>query len=144
MTTRSGRIITKKRKYSESSFEDDEDEEELLIPVIPPKKKYNSQLKAPKVAKKVTVTTVTKKLKVKPAEPSTSKKIAVIKESKETEKPNVIVKSEEWNVVDLLGEFSELDQWRARNIVKLFDDENTIPFICRYRKEMIGDMDPER
>jgi transcriptional accessory protein Tex/SPT6 len=36
-----------------------------------------------------------------------------------------------------------LDLPRARNIVKLFKEDNTVPFICRYRKELIGEMTPD-
>jgi len=37
-----------------------------------------------------------------------------------------------WNIDELLAETENIQPQAARNIVKLFEDENTIPFICRY------------
>lgn len=48
-----------------------------------------------------------------------------------------------WREHELLAEIEEIDGQIARNIVKLFDEENTIPFIARYRKELTGCMDPD-
>ncbi|XP_075216593.1 S1 RNA-binding domain-containing protein 1 [Lycorma delicatula] len=48
-----------------------------------------------------------------------------------------------WEPADLLAEMIELDIGIARNIVRLFENDNTIPFIARYRKELTGNMDPE-
>lgn len=49
-----------------------------------------------------------------------------------------------WNEADLLAQNEGLDNWVARNLVKLFEGDNTIPFIARYRKEMTGNMEPEQ
>ncbi|KAK3910995.1 S1 RNA-binding domain-containing protein 1 [Frankliniella fusca] len=49
-----------------------------------------------------------------------------------------------WNESDLLAQNEGLDNWVARNLVKLFEGDNTIPFIARYRKEMTGNMEPEQ
>ncbi|XP_055902138.1 S1 RNA-binding domain-containing protein 1-like isoform X2 [Eupeodes corollae] len=43
-----------------------------------------------------------------------------------------------WTIHDRLAEVEHIDSMSARNIVKLFEDENTIPFICRYRQDMIN------
>ncbi|MCL2378202.1 MAG: RNA-binding transcriptional accessory protein [Defluviitaleaceae bacterium] len=43
----------------------------------------------------------------------------------------------------LTTEFS-LAPWQVENTVKLIDDDNTIPFIARYRKEMTGSMDDQQ
>jgi len=43
----------------------------------------------------------------------------------------------------LATEFS-LAPWQVENTVKLIDDDNTIPFIARYRKEMTGSMDDQQ
>lgn len=48
-----------------------------------------------------------------------------------------------WKQDELLAEIQDLEQQVARNIIKLFDEENTIPFIARYRKDMTGGMDPD-
>lgn len=49
-----------------------------------------------------------------------------------------------WNIFELLSETEHIDSRISRNIVDLFDGENTIPFICRYRKDLIGHITPER
>lgn len=50
-----------------------------------------------------------------------------------------------WNEPQLLAEFQNIDRYTAANIIKLFKEDNTIPFMCRYRKELIGnDMTPDR
>ncbi|XP_055851077.1 S1 RNA-binding domain-containing protein 1-like isoform X2 [Episyrphus balteatus] len=45
--------------------------------------------------------------------------------------------TQEWNVHERLAEEEHIDTLSARNIVTLFEGENTIPFICRYRQDMI-------
>ncbi|KXJ74278.1 hypothetical protein RP20_CCG013983 [Aedes albopictus] len=50
---------------------------------------------------------------------------------------------EQWDDFELLAEMQNIDRRTARTIIKLFEEENTIPFICRYRKELIGDMSPD-
>jgi len=37
-----------------------------------------------------------------------------------------------WNIHELLAETENIQPQAARNIVQLFENENTIPFICRY------------
>lgn len=36
-----------------------------------------------------------------------------------------------WNIHELLAETEHIQPMAARNIVQLFENENTIPFICR-------------
>ncbi|XP_046397929.1 S1 RNA-binding domain-containing protein 1 isoform X2 [Ischnura elegans] len=48
-----------------------------------------------------------------------------------------------WEEAQVLSEDLALDYWIAKNIVRLLDEDNTIPFIARYRKEMTGNMSPE-
>jgi len=43
----------------------------------------------------------------------------------------------------LAKEFS-LASWQVENTVKLIDEDNTIPFIARYRKEATGEMDDQQ
>lgn len=35
----------------------------------------------------------------------------------------------------------DLKKWQVENCIDLFEDGNTIPFICRYRKEKTGGLD---
>lgn len=49
-----------------------------------------------------------------------------------------------WTAEELLSNLQNIDRTTSANIVRLFDEDNTIPFICRYRRELTGNMDPER
>ncbi|KAK3554800.1 hypothetical protein QTP70_033497 [Hemibagrus guttatus] len=46
-----------------------------------------------------------------------------------------------WDPVQVLAEKTGVEQWVCGNITQLLKDENTIPFIVRYRKELINHMD---
>ncbi|RZF41438.1 hypothetical protein LSTR_LSTR000152 [Laodelphax striatellus] len=48
-----------------------------------------------------------------------------------------------WLPEELLSEMMDLNIDISRNIIKLFEADNTIPFIARYRKELIDNMSPE-
>ncbi|XP_069036125.1 S1 RNA-binding domain-containing protein 1 isoform X1 [Lepisosteus oculatus] len=48
-----------------------------------------------------------------------------------------------WDIVKVLSEMTVVEEWVCANIVSLFNEENTIPFIVRYRKEMINHMDAD-
>ncbi|MEJ5272911.1 MAG: Tex-like N-terminal domain-containing protein, partial [Spirochaetota bacterium] len=43
--------------------------------------------------------------------------------------------------IDLISQRLSLRRNQVENTVKLLDDENTVPFIARYRKEMTGSLD---
>ncbi|XP_043652839.1 uncharacterized protein YdcI isoform X1 [Drosophila teissieri] len=49
-----------------------------------------------------------------------------------------------WNIHELLAETENIQPQAARNIVQLFENENTIPFICRYRRDLVDHMAPDR
>ncbi|KAG7334245.1 hypothetical protein KOW79_002652 [Hemibagrus wyckioides] len=46
-----------------------------------------------------------------------------------------------WDPVQVLAEKTGVEQWVCGNIAQLLRDENTIPFIVRYRKELINHLD---
>ncbi|KAF4105678.1 hypothetical protein G5714_013340 [Onychostoma macrolepis] len=48
-----------------------------------------------------------------------------------------------WDAIQVLAEKSGVEQWVCANIVQLFQEENTIPFMVRYRKELINHMDAD-
>lgn len=50
----------------------------------------------------------------------------------------------EWTDVDYISEVNNVDRHIAENIIKLFKEDNTIPFIARYRKNMTGSMEPDQ
>ncbi|XP_054745343.1 S1 RNA-binding domain-containing protein 1 [Anastrepha obliqua] len=49
-----------------------------------------------------------------------------------------------WRVDELLAEKENVAPGTAKNIVELLETENTIPFICRYRRDLISHITPER
>jgi len=50
----------------------------------------------------------------------------------------------EWNTVDYIQEINNVDRHIAENVVQLFEQDNTIPFIARYRKGITGSMTPDQ
>lgn len=55
-----------------------------------------------------------------------------------------ISSSTSWTDEQLLSEIQNIDHRTSANIIKLLNNDNTIPFICRYRKELIGDLTPDQ
>lgn len=49
------------------------------------------------------------------------------------------------NVLNLqvLSERTDIELWVCANIIRLFNDDNTIPFIIRYRRELINNLDAD-
>uniref|UniRef100_A0A7M4FA87 S1 RNA-binding domain-containing protein 1 n=1 Tax=Crocodylus porosus TaxID=8502 RepID=A0A7M4FA87_CROPO len=48
-----------------------------------------------------------------------------------------------WDIVQALAERTNVEPWVCANIIRLFNDENTIPFIARYRKELINNLEAD-
>nr|KAF6430335.1 S1 RNA binding domain 1 [Molossus molossus] len=48
-----------------------------------------------------------------------------------------------WDMVQVLSERTNVEPWVCANIIRLFNDDNTIPFIVRYRKELINNLDAD-
>uniref|UniRef100_A0A1A8CG21 S1 RNA binding domain 1 n=1 Tax=Nothobranchius kadleci TaxID=1051664 RepID=A0A1A8CG21_NOTKA len=48
-----------------------------------------------------------------------------------------------WDLKELLSTMTGVNKWVCVNIVTLLHEENTIPFIVRYRKEMINHLDAD-
>ncbi|XP_052042471.1 S1 RNA-binding domain-containing protein 1 isoform X2 [Apodemus sylvaticus] len=48
-----------------------------------------------------------------------------------------------WDIVQVLSERTNIEPWVCTNIIRLFNDDNTIPFIVRYRKELINNLDAD-
>ncbi|XP_049963184.1 S1 RNA-binding domain-containing protein 1 [Schistocerca serialis cubense] len=49
-----------------------------------------------------------------------------------------------WRDAELLADLQEISPEIAENVINLFDTDNTIPFIARYRKELTGNMEAEK
>ncbi|CAL4124636.1 unnamed protein product [Meganyctiphanes norvegica] len=50
----------------------------------------------------------------------------------------------EWDPAKVIAARQGVDEWVAKNVVNMFDQENTLPFIARYRKEKTGNMEVEK
>ncbi|XP_070833681.1 S1 RNA-binding domain-containing protein 1 [Chaetodon trifascialis] len=48
-----------------------------------------------------------------------------------------------WDLIELLSILSCVERWVCANIILLLREENTVPFMVRYRKEMINHMDAD-
>ncbi|KAK7902085.1 hypothetical protein WMY93_018854 [Mugilogobius chulae] len=48
-----------------------------------------------------------------------------------------------WDLIEVLSNLTGVEQWVSVNIVTLLQEENTVPFMVRYRKEMINHMDAD-
>ncbi|XP_062286308.1 S1 RNA-binding domain-containing protein 1 [Scomber scombrus] len=48
-----------------------------------------------------------------------------------------------WDMIEVLSILTCVERWVCVNIVKLLREENTVPFMVRYRKEMINQMDAD-
>lgn len=49
-----------------------------------------------------------------------------------------------WETHELLAELGNIEENLALKIIQLFDDDFTIPFLCRYRKNLIENLSPMR
>ena len=52
--------------------------------------------------------------------------------------------SSSWDVSEEVSERLDVPQWAARNTIELLDQDHTIPFIARYRKEKTGNMEADK
>ena len=50
----------------------------------------------------------------------------------------------EWDPAAVISERQGLQEWQVRSVIDLFDKENTLPFIARYRKEKTGNLEVEK
>ncbi|XP_004699818.1 S1 RNA-binding domain-containing protein 1 isoform X2 [Echinops telfairi] len=48
-----------------------------------------------------------------------------------------------WDIVQVLSARTNIEVWVCANIIRLFNDDNTIPFIVRYRRELINNLDAD-
>ena len=50
----------------------------------------------------------------------------------------------QWDPAKVVSQRQGIEEWQARSILKLFDQENTLPFIARYRKDETGNLQVEK
>ncbi|KAM7028007.1 S1 RNA-binding domain-containing protein 1 [Passerculus sandwichensis] len=48
-----------------------------------------------------------------------------------------------WDIVQALSETTNVEPWVCANLIWLFQEENTIPFIARYRKELVNNLEAD-
>uniref|UniRef100_A0A8D0DZ62 S1 RNA-binding domain-containing protein 1 n=1 Tax=Salvator merianae TaxID=96440 RepID=A0A8D0DZ62_SALMN len=48
-----------------------------------------------------------------------------------------------WDIVQILSQRTGIEEWVCANIIRLFNEDNTIPFIARYRKELINNLEAD-
>ncbi|CAL7952026.1 unnamed protein product [Xylocopa violacea] len=53
------------------------------------------------------------------------------------------IECKEWTDIDYVSEKNNITKHVAENVVKLFNDDNTIPFIARYRRNLTGGLEPD-
>lgn len=53
------------------------------------------------------------------------------------------IECKEWTDVEYISETNGVDKHIAENVVKLFNEDNTIPFIARYRRNVTGGMESD-
>lgn len=44
----------------------------------------------------------------------------------------------------MVAERQGVEEWQAKSVINMFDMENTLPFIARYRKEKTGNLEVEK
>ncbi len=49
-----------------------------------------------------------------------------------------------WDIAVEVAEKTKLDEWAVKNTITLLEEDNTIPFIARYRKEQTGSMEADK
>ena len=49
-----------------------------------------------------------------------------------------------WSEIHVIREELQEEEWAIKNVVKLLDEECTVPFIARYRKEMTNNMEVDK
>lgn len=63
---------------------------------------------------------------------------------KKTDKTKCKEEENKWKPYQLLAEIEDIPPNLSKTIIQLFEDEHTIPFIARYRKDLICDLTPDK
>ena len=50
----------------------------------------------------------------------------------------------EWDPASVISERQQVTEWQTRQVISLLDQECTLPFIARYRREKTGNLDIEK
>ncbi|ENN71923.1 hypothetical protein YQE_11418, partial [Dendroctonus ponderosae] len=136
-----------KRIHTIELITSDEDMESANIPSNTGKKRkcLNSHLEVTSPTKKAKKDREAKPLRSKTLSKTRRTAVATSQSSKTDKTLNSSVDDvcPTWQEPELLAEKTLIDESVARNLIKLWEDGNTIPFIARYRRNVIGDMTAE-
>ncbi|KAK2587752.1 hypothetical protein KPH14_003860 [Odynerus spinipes] len=134
--------VTDRKRVKQENVDEDDDNEVIAIEAIPERvktkavKRKNGDTEKPQTSNE-------KKAKLK-------KDLSDIKNCNEDVSiklkniENYSTDCLEWSDIDYISEIKNIDKQVAKNIVKLFKEDNTIPFIARYRRNMTGGMEPDQ
>lgn len=139
--------ITKRKRAEEISIIDLDDsldnysEPELVDTTF----ELSSKTKSRPVKKSSAASKVTKKAPIKRA---VKKKVITIDTDAIDAAPDVEIDIDDsvfpmWDASVVLAKLSGVSHNVAANFVQLIEDDNTLPFIARYRKSMVDNMTPE-
>lgn len=113
--------------------------------------KKTSESKTPKKRKKAEVSSIEivdgsshSKMGLKSSKEAKVKPIATETQDTKPKPRNVTATGVSWTAEQLLSNLQNIDLTTSANIIRLFDEDNTIPFICRYRRELTGNIEPDR
>lgn len=143
-----GKAIAPKRKKAviETSIIDLDDSSDNSEPeFLDAAYKSPSKTKSRSVKKTSAVPKVTKKAPVKR---TAKKKVITVDPDAVDDLPDVDIDIDDsvfpmWDASTVLANLSGVSHDVAANFVQLIQDDNTLPFIARYRKSMVGNMTPE-
>ncbi|KAM9808531.1 S1 RNA-binding domain-containing protein 1 [Syngnathus typhle] len=79
-------------------------------------------------------------------EPALKKQKTGCQSARPSKQPQSAMKGEldmNWDPIEVLSTLSCVQRWVCANVVSLLREENTVPFMVRYRKEMINHMDAD-
>ncbi|XP_019715973.1 S1 RNA-binding domain-containing protein 1 isoform X1 [Hippocampus comes] len=79
-------------------------------------------------------------------EPPLKKQKTGCRSARQSKQSQLVVKGElnmNWDPIEVLSTLSCVERWVCANVVTLLREENTVPFMVRYRKDMINHMDAD-
>lgn len=127
------------KKPAKRELVDAADDEQVVAAKIPKQSKRKIQIPESDDGRKPLVA---KRAKIE-IDSATAKPHETQRQQQRTSK-RFDIPTKTWTEPELLAQLQQLDYSTAKNIIQLFEDDNTIPFICRYRKETIGDLSPDQ
>ncbi|XP_043503760.1 S1 RNA-binding domain-containing protein 1 [Polistes fuscatus] len=130
--------VRKKRKKEENVDENDDDEDAI------PKEEVDKCMDVKNLKRSIKDEDDSQMTNSNAKKRKLEKDLSVEREKKNIDINKVCGECVEWTNVDYICEVQGIGKQQAQNIVKLFQEENTIPFIARYRRNMTGGMEADQ